>query len=429
MRIRRLSKVTNMADNKSTERAGKSRHMTELLSPAGDMERLIMAVTYGADAVYLAGTRFGMRAAAGNFTDEDMEKAVKLCREHGVRVYVACNAVMRDRDIQALPAFLERLQSLKADAVIVSDLGALALAKKYAPSLGVHVSTQAGVMNAGSANAYADLGASRIVLAREMTLRDIASLREKTPRSLELEAFVHGSMCVSFSGRCLLSNYLTGRDANSGECAQPCRWKYHLIEEKRPGELMEITEDGGTFIMNSRDLCMIEHLPAMLEAGISSFKIEGRMKSAYYTAVMTNAYRHALDAAEKGVPAPPVWRNEVNNVSHREYSTGFYFDANGPGQYQDDAMYDSDCDVAAVVESCDDAGNAFLTQRNKFFRGDTLELLTPGSEPVSFTASEIKNSEGADIESTPHPMMELQMRLPVKAPRYSIVRKMKRQNR
>jgi putative protease len=387
-----------------------------------------MAVTYGADAVYLAGTRFGMRASAGNFTDEDMEKAVALCRRHGVKVYVACNTVMRDQDIMLLPAFLERLQSIKADAVIVSDLGALSLAKKYAPSLGVHVSTQAGIMNSESANVFYDMGASRVVLAREMTLGEIAALREKTPASLELEAFVHGSMCVSFSGRCLLSNYLTGRDANSGECAQPCRWKYHLIEEKRPGALMEITEDGGTFIMNSRDLCMIEHLPAMLEAGICSFKIEGRMKSAYYAAVVTNAYRHALDAVEQGAPVPQIWLKEVDKVSHRQYSTGFYFDARGPGQYYDDAMYDSDCDVAAVVERCDDTGNAVLTQRNRFFRGDTLDLLTPGGEPVTFIAAALKNGEGTDIESAPHPMMEIRMMLPVKAPKYSIVRKMKRRD-
>ncbi len=410
----------SMADNK----AGSGR-TTELLAPAGDMERLMMALTYGADAVYLAGTRFGMRAAAGNFTDAEMEKAVALCRGHGAKVYVACNTIMRDGDISELPAYLELLQSLGADAVIVADMGALALARKYAPSLKIHVSTQAGIMNSESANVFYDLGASRVILAREMTLGNIAVLREKTPPSLELEAFVHGSMCVSFSGRCLLSNYLTGRDANSGECAQPCRWKYHLIEEKRPGELMEITEDGGTFIMNSRDLCMIDHLPALKAAGVSSFKIEGRMKSAYYAAVVTNAYRHALDAAEKDAPVPPAWRSEVNKVSHRAYSTGFYFDSDGPGQHYDDAMYYSDCNVAAVVESCDEEGNAALTQRNKFSVGDMLELLTPDNEPVSFVASGISNSEGLIIESTPHPMMAFRMKLPMKAPKYSILRKMK----
>jgi putative protease len=412
-----------MADKMSA--GDKPGQTAELLAPAGDMERLIMALTYGADAVYLAGTRFGMRASAGNFTDEELETAVALCREHGAKAYVTCNTIMRDGDLRILPAFLERLQTLGVDAVIVSDLGALMLAKKYAPSLKIHISTQAGIMNSESANVYHDLGASRVVLARELTLSDITVLREKTPLSLELETFVHGSMCVSFSGRCLLSSYLTGRDANNGECAQPCRWKYHLIEEKRPGKLMEITEDGGTFIMNSRDLCMIEHLPELRAAGVNSFKIEGRMKSAYYAAVVTNAYRHAMDAAEKGAPLPPVWRDEVNKVSHREYSTGFFFDINGPGQYYNDAMYFSDASVAAVVESCDEFGNAVLTQRNKFYRGDMLELLSPEAEPIPFVASEIRNGEGTDVDSTPHPMMEIRMKLPVRAPKYSVLRKIK----
>lgn len=417
-----MSMAADLAEQETKMRGGRS---VELLAPAGDMERLVMALTYGADAVYLAGTRFGMRAAAGNFSAEGLAQAVALCRQHQAKVYVTCNTIMRDADIRALPPFLELLEHLGADAVIIADLGVLALAKKYAPSLSIHISTQAGVMNAESAAVCYDLGASRVVLAREMTLPDIAALREKVPKALELEAFVHGSMCVSFSGRCLLSNYLIGRDANNGECAQPCRWKYHLVEEKRLNQPMEIVEDGGTFIMNSRDLCMIEHLPALMDAGICSLKIEGRMKSAYYAAVVTNAYRHALDAAKIGAPLPDVWRNEVNKVSHRAYSTGFYFDENGPGQHYADAMYTSDCDVAAVVESCDDEGNAVLTQRNKFYRGDVLELLTPDSEPVSFTASVINNSEGSEIESTPHPMMELRMKLPMHAPKYSLLRKMK----
>lgn len=424
--MKRLSTATNMADKMDAVEKSVPR-LTELLAPAGDMERLTMALTYGADAVYLAGQRFGMRAAAGNFSDAELEKAVALSHAHGAKVYVTCNTIMRSGDMRLLPAFLERLETLRVDAVIVADVGALMLAKKYAPSLGVHISTQAGIMNDVSARAYFDLGATRAVLARELTLQEISGIRDRTPSALELEAFVHGSMCVSFSGRCLLSNYLTGRDANNGECAQPCRWKYHLVEEKRPGELHEITEDGGTFIMNSRDLCMIEHLPALIAAGVGSFKIEGRMKSAYYAAVVTNAYRHALDAAEKGEPLPAVWRDEVNKVSHREYSTGFYLNADGPGQYYKDAMYFSDCDVAAVVDSCDDGGNAVLTQRNKFSRGDALELLMPGSEPIPFAAAVIRNEEGLDIEATPHPMMVFQMKLPVKAPKYSVVRKMKRQ--
>jgi putative protease len=221
----------------------------ELLSPAGDMERLSMALRYGADAVYLSGRRFGMRAAAGNFGDDELPRAAALCREFGARVYVACNTVMRGDDIRALPPFLERLQALGADAAIVTDIGAMRLARRYAPKLKLHVSTQAGVANAESAGAFFDLGASRVILARELTLREIRELREKAPKELELEAFVHGSMCMAFSGRCLLSDYLTGRDANRGECAQPCRWKYHLIEDKRPGERFEITEDGGAYLM------------------------------------------------------------------------------------------------------------------------------------------------------------------------------------
>jgi putative protease len=411
-----------MADKKT---AGAGRPL-ELLAPAGDMERLLMALAYGADAVYLAGTSYGMRAAAGNFTAEELEKAVALCHGHGVRVYVTCNTLMRDDDLHALPPFLEHLQAVGADAVIVSDLGAFNLARKHAPGLKLHVSTQAGILNSGSANAFYDMGASRVILARELTLRDISELRAKTPAALELEAFVHGSMCVSFSGRCLLSNYMTGRDANRGECAQPCRWKYHLVEEKRPGEYFEVTEDGGTYIFNSRDLCMIGHLPELMKAGITSFKLEGRTKSVYYAAAVTNAYRHALDAAVRGEPLAPIWRDEVNKLSHREYSTGFYFDREGPGQYCGDSMYVSDCDVAAIVESCDDDGYAVLTQRNKFSTGDALELLTPGGEPIPFTAAGMKNAEGADIDAAPHPMMVIRMRLPQQAPGYAIVRKMKK---
>ncbi len=343
-----------------------------------------MALRYGADAVYLSGQRFGMRAAAGNFTNEELPEAAALCRDHGAKLYVACNTVMRGGDIGALPPFLELLQDVGADAVIVTDLGAMALVKRYAPALKIHVSTQAGVANAESAAAFYDMGASRVILARELTLAEIGALRSRVPKALELEAFVHGSMCMAVSGRCLLSNHLAGRDANQGECAQPCRWKYRLVEEKRPGELLEITEDGGTFLLNSRDLCMIDHIPALMDAGIDSLKIEGRQKSFYYAAVVTNAYRHAVAAAIRGEPLAPIWSGEVDCVSHREYSTGFYFDAGGPGQYTGNAMYFSNCDVVAVVEDCDENGNALLKQRNFFHAGDTLELLTAGKRAGSF---------------------------------------------
>jgi putative protease len=340
-------------------------------------------------------------------------------------MYVAVNSVMRGGDLKTLPPYLEYLQEIGADAVIVSDLGALALSKKYAPALKLHVSTQAGVANAESARMLFELGAARIVLARELTLDEITTLRADTPPELELEAFIHGSMCVSFSGRCLLSSYLTGRDANAGECAQPCRWKYHLVEEKRPGEYLEITEDGGTFILNSRDMCMIRHIPALLSAGIDSLKIEGRQKSFYYTAVVTNAYRHAVDAALRGEALSEDWASEVLKVSHRPYSTGFFFNSGGPGQFYEDGMYFSDADVVAVVADCDENGSAVLTQRNKFTVGDALELLMPGQLPTAFTVSALQDNEGNIIDSTPHPMMVFRMKLPAAAPQYSVVRKIR----
>jgi len=382
-----------------------------------------MSLTYGADAVYLGGLRFGLRAGAGNFGAGGLADAVKTCHERGARAYITCNAVLTNDDAHCLPGFLEELADAGADAVIVSDIGALTLARKHAPAVEIHISTQAGVFNFESARAFYDLGASRVILARELPLREIALIRDKTPPGLILEAFVHGSMCVAISGRCLLSNYLIGRDANRGECAQPCRWKYSLVEELRPGEFFDITEDGGTYIMNSRDLCMIDHIKEMEDAGIGALKIEGRMKSAYYAAVVTNAYRKAIDAASSGPPLGDTWRGEVNKVSHREYSTGFYFDAGGPGQFCGDSMYRSECDVVAVVEGCDGDGNAVLTQRNKLSRGDEAELLTPVGEPVSFQVRQLFDADGAEIESAPHPMMEFRLKLPCYAPQYSILRK------
>ena len=395
----------------------------ELLSPARDFEQLTMSLTYGADAVYLGGLRFGLRSAAGNFGSAELADAIALSHKHGAKTYITCNAVLTNDDAGDLPGFLSELADAGADAVIVSDPGALMLAKKHAPSVDIHISTQAGVFNYESARALYELGASRMILARELPLYEIARIRENTPPQLELEAFVHGSMCMAISGRCLLSNYLAGRDANRGECAQPCRWKYSLMEELRPGEYFDITEDSGTYIMNSRDLCMIEHISELMDAGVTAMKIEGRMKSAYYAAVVTNAYRHAIDLACAGLPLSDVWRDEVNKVSHREYSTGFYFDAKGPGQYFGDSMYRSECDVVAIVEGCDNDGNAILTQRNKFRLFDKLELLTPYDEPIIFTVERITDASELDIEAAPHPMMELRMKLPKFAPQFSILRK------
>lgn len=393
----------------------------ELLSPAGDMERLIMSLNYGADAVYLAGRRFGMRAAVANFSDEELVRAVEYAHDRGARVYVTCNTIPREDELDELKRYLPFLQEAGVDALIIADIGVLELAKKYAPRVNKHVSTQLGVLNSATANALYAMGADTVVLARETPLEDIKKLRANTPQDLRIEAFVHGAMCVSFSGRCLLSNYLTGRDANRGQCAQPCRWKYHLVEEKRPGEYMEITEDGGTYILNSRDMCMIEHLRELIDAGVTSFKIEGRMKSAYYAAVITNAYRQALDAAAQGRPPDELWVRETDMVSHRPYTTGFYFGE--PGQHYAEASYVTSADVAAVVESCDENGKAVLTQRNKFSVGDELELLTPGALPQSFTVEQMHNDAGEEITDTRHAMMKIHMSLPAYAPPYSILRK------
>ncbi len=394
----------------------------ELLSPAGDLERLKMAILYGADAVYLAGRMFGMRSAAANFGDEELRLAVALAHDKGVKIYVTCNTLPREEELKVLPGYLEFLQDAGVDGLIIADLGVLELAKRYAPRVAKHVSTQFGVINSAAACALYEMGADTVVLARETPLDDIRRIRSNTPAELRLEAFVHGAMCVSFSGRCLLSNYLTGRDANRGQCAQPCRWKYHLVEETRPGQFFEITEDGGTFIMNSRDMRMIEHLPELLEAGVTSLKIEGRMKSAYYTAVTTNAYRHALDAALAGQPLDPLWVDETEKCSHRPYTTGFYFSE--PGQHYAEASYFSNAEIAAVVENCDEQGNAVLTQRNKIFPGDSLELLLPEGAPIPFLAEEIRDEEDNLIPDTRRAMMRFRMRLPAPAPSGAVVRKL-----
>lgn len=393
----------------------------ELLSPAGDYERLVMAVQYGADAVYLAGREFGMRAAAANFDNGTLIRGVEYAHRAGVRVYVTCNTLPREDELQRLPEYLAFLQSAGVDALIIADLGVLSLAKKYAPHVKKHVSTQLGVVNSATANFLYDQGADTVVLARELSLDEIRQIRINTPKDLRLEAFVHGAMCVSFSGRCLLSNYLADRDANRGQCAQPCRWKYHLVEETRPGEYFEISEDKGTYILNSNDMRMIEHLPELIDAGITSFKIEGRMKSAYYTAIITNAYRHAIDAALLGEPLDPVWIAETEKVSHRNYSTGFFYGY--PGQHYGSSSYFQTADIVAVVESCDEEGNALLTQRNRFFAGDILELMNPDTVPVSFRADHLTDEDGQEIPDTHRAMMPFRMKLPMPVPPFTIIRK------
>ena len=396
----------------------------ELLAPAGDRERLEMALHYGADAVYLAGRSYGLRAAAGNFDPEGMAEAISLSHAAGAKVYVAVNTLPHEGQLAGLPEHLERCAEAGADGLILADLGVLALAKRHAPTVPVHISTQFGVVNSESARMLYELGAKRVVLARELHLDEIAAIRAKTPPELELEAFVHGAMCVSFSGRCLLSNYLTGRDGNGGVCAQPCRWKYHLVEEKRPGQYFQLEEDAsGSYILNSRDLCMIEHLGALRKAGIDSFKLEGRMKSAYYAAAVTNAYRHALDELLAGKPFDPGWRAECDKFSHRPYSTGFYFGQ--PGEHYPEGSYFFDAEIVAVVESCGPDGEALLTERNRFSVGERLELLNRHGKPVPFPVTDLRDGEGQPIETARHPMMPLRMKLPARAERLSILRRVK----
>lgn len=398
----------------------------ELLSPAGDMERLRMSVAYGADAVYLAGQQYGMRSFAGNFSREELREAVALCRAHGVAVHVTCNTMPRSGELEGLPEYLEYLQDIGVTAVIIGDIGVLALAKRHAPKLKLHISTQASVTNYQAARAWHDLGAGRVILARELTLDEVAEIRAKTPSTLELEAFVHGAMCVSYSGRCVLSNYMTGRDAGRGACAQPCRYKYAVVEEKRPGEFFPVEEDDrGTYLFNSKDMCMIDHVPELLAAGLDSLKIEGRAKSAYYAAVVTGAYRHAVDAALAGEPLDPAWRAELDKVSHRPYSEGFYY--NHPEQYTGDARYLRDWQVSAIVTSCAPDGRALLSLRNKFRRGETLELVGPGIRPTSFSADDLADESGSPLEEARIPQMPLRLTLPCQVPPLSILRREARQ--
>ncbi len=384
----------------------------ELLAPAGDMERLRMAVAYGANAVYLAGSDFGMRAFAGNFDPSEMEQAVQLCHSKGVKIHVTCNTLPRNNEVDRMPAFLEHLDAVGVDAIIVADLGVFRLAQKHAPHVQLHMSTQAGVANYQTACMWHELGASRVILARELSLNEVRELRSRVPAELEVETFVHGAMCVSYSGRCVLSNYMTGRDAQRGACAQPCRYKYALMEEKRPGEYFPVEEDSkGAYIFSSRDMCMIDHIPELIEAGVNSLKIEGRAKSAYYAACVTNAYRHAVDAAMAGTPLDPMWRSEVEKVSHRHYSTGFFYGY--PGQYTDDGRYIRQWQVVAQVESCDADGNAVLSLRNKFAAGDEIELIGPGAEPVAFRAPMMEDMEGQSLNEPRNPQMLFRMKLPV----------------
>lgn len=382
----------------------------ELLAPAGDRERLDAALQYGADAVYLAGPAFGMRSAPANFTQDELRRAVQDAHRQGVKVYVTCNILPRNEELRQLPAFLEEWQDMGVDALIVADLGVMSLAQQYAPRCALHVSTQFGVVNSATASRLFDLGASRAVLARELSLEEIRAIRRDAPAGLELEAFVHGAMCMSYSGRCMLSAYLNGRDANHGDCTQPCRWNYQIVEPHRPDRPFPVVEDEtGTYLFNAHDLCMIEHLPALAQAGIVSFKIEGRAKAAYYVAVTTNAYRMAIDGWEASgwddSFRPEDWMiRELDMVSHRPYGTGFYFGQ--PCQNTRSGGYIRDYEVVAVAKDWSD-GLQRLEQRNRFFAGEELSVLQPGKAPFPITASPLLDGDGQPIDAAPHPTMPL----------------------
>ncbi len=403
----------------------------EILSPAGNFEKMRAAILYGADAVYLSGQIFGMRAAADNFSLDELRCAVEYAHERGVKVYLTVNTMPRENEYPILEKYLGDLKDIPIDALIIADIGVFMLASKILPNTDIHISTQANSVSSADCKAWYELGAKRVVLARELTLAEIKEIRKNVPEELELECFVHGSMCISYSGRCLLSGHIVGRDANRGMCAQPCRWNYtvrgyEIYEEKRPDAAMPIEEiNGETFIMASRDTCTIEHIPELVEAGINSFKIEGRMKSAYYTAVVTNTYKMALDSYFSGeYEYNPAWYSELESVSHRDYATGYYFsdshvDANTSAicGYIKDKAY-----LAMAVSYDKEKGIALFTQRNKISEGDKIELLTPGKVGVPLVAEGLTDENGNTIPSAPHPYMNFYMKVPFEVKAGDIIR-------
>ncbi len=379
----------------------------ELLAPAGDLIKLKTAIDYGADAVYIGGKAFSLRTASDNFSKEEMLEGVKYAHDRGKKCYVAINIIAHNNDLVHLEAYLEELQECGVDAVIVADMGIFNIIRQKAPSLPVHISTQASNTNYASVSFFKELGAKRVVLARELSFREISEISEKVP-GIEIEAFVHGAMCVSYSGRCLLSNYMAGRDSNKGDCAQPCRWKYHLMEEKRPGEYMPVYEDDrGTFIFNSKDLCMIEHIDELLRAGVTSFKIEGRVKSEYYVATVVKAYRDAIDQYFEGKPFDPRHIEELQKISHRRYTSGFYFEKpKDTAQVYSTSSYVRDYELIGTVLSYDEEKKELtVEQRNRFFKGDDIEILMPGEPFYCMTIQEMKNEAGDVIEVAQHAQM------------------------
>ncbi len=400
----------------------------EILAPAGSLSKLKYAFTYGADAVYVGGESFSLREAAENFSMAELKEGIEYAHARGKKVYITANIIPHNKDINDFKVYIKEVAEMGADAVIISDLGLFDIARTIAPELDIHISTQANNVNYASANAWYKMGAKRIIVARELSVEEIKEIKKNIPEDLEIECFVHGAMCISYSGRCLLSNYMTGRDSNLGACAHPCRWKYHLVEEKRPGEYMPVFEnDRGTFIYNSKDLCMIRHLKELVDAGVSSFKIEGRVKTEYYVATITKAYHDALDNVMNGKSFDERHFDELLKVSHREYTTGFFFGKpDGNQQIYTDSSYIRYYDLAGIVKGYDTERKMLeVEQRNKFKVGDTIEILRPEGDFLTFKVEKMLNEKFEEIENCPHAMMKIYIPCDYIVEENSILRKEK----
>ena len=404
---------------------------TELLAPAGDLEKLKIAVLYGADAVYIGGEEYSLRAKAKNFTEEQMKEGIEFAHSHGAKVYVTANIYAHNSDFEGMAEYFKKIEALGADAILISDLGVFSVAREAVPNMEIHVSTQANNTNYMSANMWYKLGARRVVVARELSFKEIKTIRENIPADMDIEAFVHGAMCISYSGRCLLSNYLSGRDANKGECVHACRWKYYLMEETRPGEYMPVVEnERGTYIYNSKDLCMIEHIPELIDAGVQSFKIEGRMKTPFYLGTVVKAYRQAIDDCLKDralyESKKEYYLEEVSKASHREYTTGFYYrKPDGNEQVYTNNSYIRDYDFIGMVEEDYDesTGCAVVMQRNKFEVGDEIEVMPAKGESWKMTVTKMWNEDGEEVMSAPHPQQLLKVKFDKPVKKHDMLRK------
>ena len=406
----------------------------ELLIPASSLEVLKTAVIFGADAVYIGGDAFGLRAKAKNFSPEEMKEGIAFAHEHGVKVHVTVNILAHNYDLDGVDAYLHELKELKPDALIIADPGIFMKARKICPEIDIHVSTQANNTNYETYNFWYDLGAKRVVAARELSLNEIKEIKEKIPEDLEMECFIHGAMCISYSGRCLLSNYFTGRDANHGACTHPCRWKYAVVEEKRPGEYLPVYEnDRGTYIFNSKDLCMIEHIPELVNAGVDSCKIEGRMKTALYVATVARTYRKAIDdffeSEEKYRENMPWYKEQISKCTYRQFTTGFYFGKpSDETQIYDVNTYVNEYIYLGIVNEIENRGYAKIEQRNKFSVGDEIEIMKPDGTDVKVTVKAMYTEDGESVESCPHPKQVLYVELSETAEKYDILRVPSKEN-